>query len=559
MSRASRALIIVLVACAGSLPLHAGAQQAATRSDERSGDVPLFQGLGTHGRKISTSNPDCQKYFDQGLCFLFAFNHDEAIRSFRRAAELDSRSPMPWWGIAIANGPHINNPIMDPARSQAASDAIAAAQSKVAGATNVERALIEALSKRYANPAPADRAPLDRAYADAMRAVWKQNPRDADVGALFAEAMMDLRPWDLWAADGTPHPGTDEIVNAIESAMEIAPRHPLALHLYIHAVEASPHPEKADAPSDRLRDLQPGLGHLVHMPSHIDVRRGRWRQAAEANLKAIESDKKYRAQSPRQDFYRVYMAHNHHMLAYAAIMLGQSRQAIGAVEEMVATMPAEWIKANAPIADGFTAMPLEARVRFGRWDEILEAPEPPDYLPLARALRHYARGVAFTAKGQVDQGKAEQRAFQAAREKVPADARFGNNLASDLLGVAEKLLEGESQYREGNAAAAIESLTESIRREDRLHYDEPPAWIHPVRHVLGTVLLQESKFAEAEAVYREDLRRLPENGWSLFGMSRALDLQGKKAEAADYQARFAKLWEGADVKLVSSCFCLPGR
>src|SRR5262249_1483829 len=279
----------------------------------------------------------------------------------------------------------------------------------------VEQGLIEALAARHAHPQPDDRQPLDKAYAAAMRGVWKAYPADADVGALFAESLMDLRPWDLWAPDGRPQPGTEEVVATLEKVLAMSPNHPLALHLYVHAVEASPHPEKAFGPADRLRNLQPGLGHLVHMPSHIDVRTGRWAQAIEANAKAIEADRKYRAKSPRQGFYNVYMAHNHHMLAYAAIMRGQSQKAIAAINEM----PPEFVKQNAPLADGFTALPLEILVRFGRWDEVLAAPEPPDYLPIARTLRRCARSIAYAAKKDVMNARAERDEFLKARAVVP--------------------------------------------------------------------------------------------------------------------------------------------
>lgn len=547
-------LVSVAAVCCLSARFSPAAQSNSTDSD-----VPLFDGLGTFGRKVQTSSSEAQKYFDQGLCFLYAFNHDEAIRSFRRALEFDPKLAMGWWGIAIANGPHINNPIVDPTRARAAWDALAKARDVAAGASPVELALIKALHTRYADPQPDDRTPLDRAFADAMRTVWKSFPDDPDVGAIFAESLMDLRPWDLWTPDGTARPGTPEVVETLETVLKLSPNHPLALHLYVHAIEASPHPERADEPSDRLRNLQPGLGHLVHMPSHIDVRRGRWRMASEANLKAIQADRKYREQSPRQNFYRVYMAHNHHMLAYAAIMQGESKQAIDAIQQMTDGIPASWIQENAPIADGFTAMPLEVRVRFGRWEEILQAPEPAEYLPIARAMRHYARGVALTATGRLNDAKAEQRAFSSAAEKVPSTAQFGNNLGVDLVRVADRLLDGEILYRDGKTDEAIEALRESVRREDRLKYDEPPAWIHPVRHVLGATLLQEGRSSEAEQVYRDDLRRLPNNGWSLWGLSRALELQNKMTEAAEINRQFQTVWARADVKLTSSCFCLPGR
>jgi tetratricopeptide (TPR) repeat protein len=520
--------------------------------------VPFFEGLGQHGRTVTTGSAEAQRYFNQGLCFLFAFNHDEAIRSFRAAAELDPACAMAWWGISVANGPHINNPAVPPERAKAAWEALTKAREAAPKARKVEQALIAALGKRYANPQPDDRKPLDEAYAASMRDVWKANPNDADVGALFAESLMDLRPWDFWTPAGESQPGTEEIVATLETVLAKQPNHPLALHLYIHAVEASPNPERAVV-ADRLRDLQPGLGHLVHMPSHIDVRLGRWAKAIETNAKAIESDRKYRQQSPRQGFYHVYMAHNHHMLAYAAIMRGQSKLAIEAINDMAKGVPPEWVKENAAVADGFTAMPLEILVRFGKWDEVLAAPEPPDYLPIARALRHGSRGIALAAKGEVEKAKAEQGAFLVAKGKLPAEARFGNNAAADLLAVAEHLLAGEIRIREGKTEIGLAELREAVRREDALKYDEPPDWIHPVRHPLGAILLAEGRAAEAEQVYREDLKKLPDNGWSLFGLARSLELQGKRDEAAKVQAQFQAAWRDADIKITSSCLCLPAK
>jgi tetratricopeptide (TPR) repeat protein len=527
---------------------------------ERAESKPaLFDGLSNVGRKVSTKSADAQRYFDQGLCFLFAFNHDEAIRSFQHVAELDPNCAMAWWGIALANGPHINNPVLPAERNQLALDALAKAQSLTDKASGVEHDLIEALATRYVKQPPDDRKPLDEAYAAAMRKVFARHADDADVGSLFAEALMDLRPWDLWQPDGQSQPGTDEVVATLEKVLVIAPRHPLALHLYIHAVEASPHPEKAAAPADRLRDLQPGLGHLVHMPSHIDVRIGHWKEAITANAKAIKADDRYRARSPQQGFYNVYMAHNRHMLAYAAIMRGQSDLAIKSINNMAKGMPAEWVKENAIVADGFTAMPLEVLVRFGRWKEVLAAPEPPEYLPVSRAMRHCARGIAFAAQGNIEKAGIEQSLFLKARAAVPAEARVGNNAATDVLAVGEQLLAGELLVRTDELEAGLAALREAVRREDKLRYSEPPDWLHPVRHALGATLLTHGRAAEAEQVYRDDLKRLPNNGWSLYGLSRSLHLQNKHEEAKKLDTAFAAVWQDADIKITSSCFCQPGK
>ena len=519
---------------------------------------PLFEGLGPRSRRVSTTSADAQRYFDQGLKFLHAFNHDEAIRSFRQAAVFDPSCAMAWWGIAYACGPHINNPIVDEAHARDGAQALAKASSLAAAASPVERSLISAVTKRYADPMPKDRSALDKAYAEAMRAVWNENPGDTDVGAFYAESLMDLRPWDLWMHEGQPQPGTDEVTKTLETVIAREPSHPLALHLYVHALEASPHPDKADAAADRLRELQPGLAHLVHMPSHIDVRRGRWKEAERANEQAIAADEAYRRVRPSQGFYRMYMLHNHHMLAFAAVMRGESGRAIRAIDAMIAAVPPDWARQNAAIADGALAMPLELRMRFGRWDEVLAAPEPEVIFPTARTFRHALRGAAFAATGKVAEARSELEAFREAKKQVPDTATVVINKAVDVLGVAEPFLTGEVLYHEGKTEEAFTALREAVRREDALRYSEPPDWIIPVRHALGAALMRSGRYAEAERVYRDDLVRHPENGWSLFGLARSLELLGKADEAAGVRARFEKAWADADVKLSSSCFCQPG-
>ncbi|HZL71220.1 MAG TPA: hypothetical protein VFC86_02070 [Planctomycetota bacterium] len=513
-----------------------------------------FEGLGLHRWNVSTLSKDAQPHFDEGLAFLYAFNHDEAIRSFKRAAEADPFCALAWWGVACANGPHINNPTVDESRAKEAWDAVAKA--RALGPRGVEADLVEAQAKRYSADPKADRAPLDKAYADAMRELWNR-VRTADIGALFAESMMDLRPWDLWKADGSPQPGTDEILATLQAVLRFNANHPLALHLYIHAIEASPYPEKGDDAANRLRDLTPGLGHLVHMPSHIDVRRGRWKEAIVANQKAIAADAAYRRQSPEQGFYHIYMAHNRHMLAFASMMRGQGAQATKAIQDLIAAIPGEFIQSSAPFIDGFYSMPYEMHLRFGRWDAMLAEKEPLEVFPLTRALYHYALATALAAKGDVAAARAEQRVFEGRRSLIPKDSFFGNNAASDLAGVAEKLLEGEILYREGRAEDSFVALREAVKREDALRYDEPPDWIQPTRHILGAALLDAGRADEAEAVYRDDLKRLPENGWSLIGLARSLDAQ--KKDSSDYHRRFQAAWADADVTTTSSCLCLPGK
>jgi tetratricopeptide (TPR) repeat protein len=541
-----------------ALPFSAKSDDAKPSAVPAKGE-PHFAKLGHHERSVTTSSAEAQQYFNQGLAFLYGFNHDEAIRSFEAAAADDPQCAMAWWGIALANGPHINNTQVDEAHAKAAWKALTKARDLVGKASPVDQALIDALGKRYADPQPEDRKPLDTAYADAMRKVWETHPDDADVGALTAEALMDLRPWDQWTPAGKPQPGTEEVLRILDAVLAKWPKHPLAAHLMIHAAEASPHPERADAAADRLRDLTPAIGHLDHMPSHIDVRRGRWQEAVVANEKAIAADNVYRAAVPRQGFYRMYMAHNHHMLAFAAMMQGQSLKSGATIKELLASIPEEAIKQQAALIDGFFALPYELHVRFGQWDEMLAEPKPRQEFPITTALWHYARGVSFAAKGLVDEAKAEQTEFQLAIKKVPPTATFGKNLAISLFGVAERMLTGEILYREGKVEEGISALREAVKREDKLHYAEPPGWIQPVRHALGAALMESHRYADAEQVYRDDLAHHPHNGWSLFGLSRSLKLQGKDAEALNVKLEFDKAWEHADVKLASSCFCLQPK
>ena len=526
-------------------------------ADADSAPEPFFEGLGSHTRKISTDSPEAQKYFDQGFNFLFGFNHAAAIRAFQAAKKADPTCAMAHWGIALACGPHINFPRVPPSAAELACKELELAQENVSHASAVEKALIEALGRRYASPQPEDRSPLDRAYAEAMRGVWKTHSDDSDIGALFAEAMMDLRPWDQWTKDGQPQPGTEEILATLDAVLKLDVNHPLANHLYIHALEASPHPELADAAADRLRELQPGLAHNVHMPSHIDIRRGRWQKAIDQNLRAIAADDHYRAVfGPPQDLLIEYAAHNRHMLAYAAMMTGQSELAIQHIRAMVNGIPLD--KEHASVAERFIGLPYEVLVRFGRWDDILAAPDHPDFLPFTRAMRLAARGIAFAAKGDVAAAKVEQRAYLAAVPLVSPERASGLDTRQAILPVITSMLAGEILYRDGEIDEGIAKLREAVRAEDALPYSEPPDWILPARHSLGAALMQERSFAEAEQVYRDDLARLPENGWSLFGLAQSLHRQGKEEEAAAIIARFQKIWSKADVQIKSSCLCQPG-
>src|SRR5262249_45922872 len=341
-------------------------------------------GVGVHTRSVATSNPEAQKYFDQGLAFMYAYNHDEAIRAFQRAAELDPHCAMAHWGASLSLGKNYNYPFFSPEKAKAAWKSLELAQATSKNESAANRALIEALAARYADPLPKDTRPLEEAYAKAMKAASEKFPKDADIGALYAESLMNLRPWDLWTIDGKPQPETTEILKALETVLGFAPNHPLANHLYIHACEASPHPEKADAAAERLRAMEPAPGHMVDMHIRINIRRGRWQAGIEDYDKAIVTDRNYAKTVPEQGFYRMYMAHNHYMLVFAVMNQGESKRALKMVRAMLADVPKDWVTKpeNAAIADGFVAGPMEVMKRFGRWDEILEEQAPPEVRPI---------------------------------------------------------------------------------------------------------------------------------------------------------------------------------
>jgi tetratricopeptide (TPR) repeat protein len=547
MNAIVRSTVVVLAVCLFA--------QSALADDD-----PLYQGLGTTGRKVTAANPDAEKYVVQGIRFLYGFSHGAAIRSFERAAKLDPTCAMAYWGIAMANGPHVNFPLVPPPNAEAAWKNLQLAKRHADKCTSVERDLIEALSARYANPQPDDRSGLDKAYADAMRKVWQKHPDDADVGAWFAESMMDLSPWNQWTPEGKANPGTEEIVATLEAVMKLNVNHPFANHLYIHAMEASRYPEKAVPAADRLRELQPGLAHNVHMPTHIDIRVGQWQKAIDWNAKAIDSAVAYhKVSGPPQGLLIFYEAHNYHMLAYAALMTGQRDLAVTQIKAMVASLPADFVQAFSPMIEGFGAMPDEVMVRFGMWDQILAAPQPDkEYMPYTNAFHHAARAIAFAATDKTAEARAEQKLWTEGLKKVPEGAVFHNNPMPAIYTLAGTMVEGEILIREGKTDEGLAKLREAVKLEDALHYDEPPAWMIPGRHVLGAALMKAGMAAEAEQVYRDDLKKLPNNGWSLYGLADSLRKQGKVDEAGAVDARFKEVWSKADIQIKSSCLCQPG-
>ncbi|HXK21816.1 MAG TPA: tetratricopeptide repeat protein [Myxococcota bacterium] len=514
----------------------------------------LLDGMGAHHRDVGTK-PEAQRFFDQGLVLAYGFNHAAAERSFREAARLDPACAMCSWGAALVLGPHINAAMVESAVSPAW-EASQEAKRLAKGAQPVDRALIEALTKRYSPMPGADRAALDRAYADAMRDVASRFPDDADVQTLAAEALMDLHPWDLWEKNGTAKPWTPEIVTLLERAISLAPQHPGANHFYIHAVEASKEPQRAMASADRLRDLVPGAGHLVHMPAHVFIRTGRYWDAVLANRRAIDADRKSEQASCHGSPYALsYVPHNVHFLWAAAAFAGAGGVAVDSAK--LTADGVDETKLREPglgVLQQYWVTPLYAWVRFGHWDEILAMPEPEADLVYPRSVWRWARGVAHVRQIELDEAAKDLAALQtlAADPGLRKVTIFDLYDTSGLVAVAREHLAGELAFARGERDAGVAHVRQAVALEDRLPYDEPPPWPLPMRHVLGAMLLEMGRPAEAEVVYRADLEIYPENGWALRGLSRALAEQGRPADAAAAESRFQRAWAKGDFELDSS-------
>lgn len=519
-------------------------------------------GMGTYRATCSTNEEAAARWFAQGVTLYWGFNHREAETSLRRALASDSNLAIAHAYIALSLGPNINDSAPDPERNRAAHRAAMAAQALVEAGVAVtprERGIIAAACARTPTAElAADPIVPQRAYADALRTLHAELPADPEVASLFAESLLDLRPWDQWTKDGRPNEGTLEAVAAIEQALARTPDHPGANHLLIHAVEASPTPERDIAAADRLRDLVPGVAHLVHMPSHIDIRTGRYAQAVEANQRAIAADVEYAKLRERGGIYAMYRAHNFHFLVYAAMFEGRKELALDAVTGMENALPASLVAELPDVLEAFLATRDHVRVRFGAWDEILAAPMPPPSQPITLAIRHYARGVAYAAKGRIDEARAEQVAFEHACAAVPETAMVGTNRASVVLAIGRDVLVGEIAYRKGEFDSAFASLRSAVERDDALQYDEPWGWMMPPRHALGALLLEQDHAQEALAVYRDDLKRHPTNGWALTGMASALDRLGWKDEATETRRRLSDAFARKDVPIEVSCYCATG-
>jgi tetratricopeptide (TPR) repeat protein len=546
---AAIALVLAVIGC--STPPHGHHDGPRVTS---SSPPALFDDLGTHQQAITTASPRAQQYFDQGLRLVYGFNHFEAQRAFQEAARLDPGCAMCYWGIALTYGSNYNSPT-DAERERGAWQAVQRARVLAAGATERERAVIAALAARHSESPSADRATLDRAYADAMREVARRFPADHDSATLFADALMNLHPWRLWTADGRPQPGTEEIVQTLERVLAAAPNHPGANHLYIHAVEASPNPQRALAAADRLGALMPGAGHIVHMPSHIYIRVGRYDDAVAVNHRAAAADRAYFGRSEPSEIYRMmYYPHNLDFVWIAASMGGRAVETIRAARELAAAVPPDMVR-TMPDMEIAPVAPLVALARFGRWQEVVQQPAPDATLPYLTGIWHYTRGLAFNATGAAADAARELASLRRVAAGVAEDRTVAGFFKTrDMLALAAAVLAGEMAGRAGAYAEAVTQLTEGVRLQAEHWFTEPPPWYYPVRQSLGAVLLQAGRALDAEAVYREDLRRNPENGWSLFGLAQALRAQNKVDDAAAADERFRRAWRGADVTLSASRF-----
>ena len=535
--------ILAQVLCGALLCLGAMAQDHAAHAQAH--PVTLVTGLGDLQHPVSTHNPQAQEFFDQGLRFIYAFNHDEAARSFQHAAELDPKLAMAYWGVAEAVGPNYNDPA-DPDRYKRAHDAVQKAVDLSAGASPSEQAYIQAMAKRFPADPKSDLKKAAEDYHDAMRQVSAEFPDDLEAATLFAESGMNLHPWGLWHQDGTPQVGTDEIVATLESVMKRDPNHLGAIHYYIHAVEASNNPERALAGANKLAALAPGAGHIVHMPAHIYIRTGDYEAAVKTNEQAAEVDRAYLKATGEQGIYpMMYYSHNLHFIAMCGAMNGRYSEARKNADLLVANVGPH-VKEMPPL-EGFMTIPVAVEVRFHHWNEILKMPAPDPAMKTATVFWHFGRGLALAGTGKVEDAEAEYKIVSDAEAATPPDVIFQmpiNNKAKDIMKIAENVLGAKVAMAKKDNSAAIALLREAVAIQDKLNYGEPPDWFYPVRESLGGAMLLSGDAAAAEKVFREDLDRNPRNPRSLWGLRRALLLQKRDYDAGFVQKQFETSWKG---------------
>jgi tetratricopeptide (TPR) repeat protein len=538
-----------------------------------------YYDLGAYSRTITTSSPSAQLWFNRGLIWTYAYNHEEAITCFQRALEADPECAMARWGIAYALGPNYNKPWAafeedeKPDVLIGARKAIEEADRRKAKVMPVERALIEAIANRYpTNASIADFSPWNDAFADAMRQVHAANSDDLDVCCLFAESIMNRTPWQLWdLKSGRPAEGanTTEALAVLETAfdqLEGAWEHPGLLHMYIHLMEMSPHPERALRHGDRLSRLVPDAGHLLHMGTHIDVLCGDYQNVVSRNARAIEADRKFLEREGAENFYTVYRCHNYHFKIYGAMFLGQPEPALETAEELMETLPETALRPLADWFESFIPMKQHVLIRFGRWQDILDQnlPEDAALYSVTTAMMRYARAVAFANTGAIEAAERERDLFFSARDRVPESRMLFNNTCRDILKVAEQMMMGELEYHKGNIETAFDHLRRSVQLDDNLPYDEPWGWMQPTRHAIGALLLEQGQYEEAEKVYRADLGldatlsracQHPANVWSLHGLHECLTRRGETAEAAHIKLQLDKATARTEVPVKASCFC----
>jgi tetratricopeptide (TPR) repeat protein len=514
-------------------------------------EVPIFEGLGDHHFNITTDSPEAQAYFDQGLTFAYGFNHFEAVRSFEEAVRHDPDCAMCHWGMALALGPHINAP-MDPAAAEPAYAAVTRAKELSDTATDREQAYIAALAERYAADPPEDRSDLDRAYAEAMGRVALDHPSDLDAWTLYAEALMNLVPWNYWAEDGSPRPETEALVAALERVLARNPDHAGAAHLYIHAMENSPTPEAAEAAADTLRDLDIQIGHMIHMPSHIYARTGRWHDASAANEAAVAADEAYLAAYDVEGLVPVlYHPHNYHFLAWTAGVEGRRDLATESAEALVAAAPAE-LAAHLPFLQNFLVAQVLVQVRFAEWDDILDSEPPIEGMPFVDNLYHFARGMAHVGRGDAEAAREELASlaeFVGTEEAAALEMPEAFFPAHTMLRIAEATLSGEIALAEDDPVAAIGQLRDAVALQDALPYMEPPYWFNSARLNLGRAHLAAGEASEAAEVFEADMREYPENGWALFGLVASFEKMDDADGAEDAAARLSAAWAHADTGL----------
>jgi tetratricopeptide (TPR) repeat protein len=536
----------------------AGADGQTSRETAHESRTPWYDGIGRHSRKITTTSHGAQGYFDQGLAFLMAANPDEAVRSFEEAARFDPQCAMVYWGISVANGPLIGQPPPTEAQSLTAVAAINRAHELASRASPVEQALIAAVARRCADPPPENRQSLDLAYAAALRDAWRSYPEDADVGALFAAALLlaQREPW--WTPRGDPYGSAAEAVHVLEAVRQLDERHPLANRLTALIWEGSRYPEKADAAAEVLRELAPGLGHFAHLAARIDARRGRWTEAIETSLKVLAADARYLEMSGRPAHRYLHTVSQHRLLlVQAAAMTGRQAMALEQARALTAAVPDDWSGVHRLSADGLASVPLQVLARFGSWDAVLAEPAPGAALPLERALRHAARGLAFAERRETIAAREELQQFLTAAREIPAEATWAGQPARTTARIAAHVLAGWIELAEGDTPTAVAALEEAVKVEDGL--GRAGAMLTPLRarQVLGSALLRLRRIDAAEAVYRADLERSPENGWALYGLLRCLQGKERLDEAADVEKRLAEVWKAAEGPEKSGWFDEP--